>query len=126
MDTLAQGIPVPVTEDFTIFQIVYESSYQSQGFGANKYARSNAEMDAETAIMHGIEAKVEPFENPVPLQDKIYYQKGYKVLAKTTETGWDIINRKKSMSIKDYVESCRKKSINPRVMIPWLPYDYDI
>ena len=120
LDELAQTIQVPTVEEFYTHNWVQESSYRSQGMGAAKYARGNAEMDAEHATRFGIESKVERVEHREEYNGKPFTWVEYKVMAKTSTVGWDILNRKK-LKLQDFIKSCEDKHMNPRVMMPWLP-----
>jgi hypothetical protein len=102
---------------------VWDSSYNSQGWGASRYAQGSAEMTADTARFCGI--PVEVLREEIPCQ----FSKGtlgrYRVVVQV-ESQVDVeILRRKSTSLRDQVKACWARGVNPRVFNPYLPVGYE-
>ena len=83
--------------------------YSSQGWGADRYCKNDAEGKAEQARLSGLDAQVR-------------FEEGeYCIYANTDGAGWDFAMRKPVQSFKDQIKSCWKRGVNPRVYNPFLP-----
>jgi hypothetical protein len=109
----AVGLPVPPADEWQQIGDVWESTYRSQSYGASKYANAKAHLIADKAVFYGVEASVEGYEF------------GYRVKARTTPTGAEILRRKPDVPVKEWVEACARRGVNPRVYNPFLPYEVD-
>jgi hypothetical protein len=114
---LAVGLPVPAGEDWQQIGDVWESTYRSQSYGASKYANASAHAIADKAVFYGVEASVERYGEGASV--------GYRVKARTTPTGAEILRRKPDVPVKDWVAACARRGVNPRVYNPFLPYEVD-
>jgi hypothetical protein len=112
---LAVGLPVPAGEDWHQIGDVWESTYRSQSYAASKYANAKAHLIADKAVFYGLEASVERYGEGASV--------GYRVKARTTPTGAEVLRRKPDVPVKDWVAACWKRGVNPRVYNPFLPYD---
>jgi hypothetical protein len=103
--------------------LVYEqssySSYRSQGYGCERYTRQAAEQAAAHCQMLGVRAEVVDWTYSEPGQAEPY-KFGYQVLAYTDRAGIEILKRK-PVSIKDWLQDCWNRGVNPRVFNPFLP-----
>jgi hypothetical protein len=84
--------------------------------GAGRYAKEDAESKAEQARGAGLDAEVRFVDGEFP---------EYRVFANTDEAGWDLAMRKPVQSLKDWVKSCWKRGVNPRVYNPFLPAGFE-
>jgi hypothetical protein len=130
LQVLAMATDIPVHDasppDLLVMVAVSRaSSWSSQGFGANKYAKAHAEADADIARALGLVAEVRPVGEhkiggsyPRTLID-------YGTFANTTWTGWEVAVRKNAVPLRDWVSNCLKRHVNPRVYYPFLPHGYE-
>jgi hypothetical protein len=118
LDSLAVAADLPKTEEETAVRIIDESAYRSQGWGAAKYARNAARDDADAANFHGVEARV--LESVRDYGDGLKVQE-FRVMAKTTAMGWDIIRRRPGMTILQWAVNCWRRGSNPKVYNPFIP-----
>lgn len=125
LDRLAATIPVRTCEPTRKVLTVSASSYSSQGYGASRYAEQHAQMVADTARYHGLTAEVKP-EGPARSDPRwrIGYQ-DYAVWVNTDEDGWELLEHKPDIPLKEWVRLCWKRQVNPRVYNPWLPPDLE-
>jgi hypothetical protein len=114
---LAIGLPVPAADEWQQIGDVWESTYRSQSYGASKYANASAHGIADKAVFYGVEASVERYGEGASV--------GYRVKARTTPTGAEILRRKPDVPVKDWVAACARRGVNPRVYNPFLPYEVD-
>jgi hypothetical protein len=131
LSMLAAKADVPASETWQSVYSVSDSTYSSQGWGARKYARADAEAKLMDFLCHGPEGRVEeqfhPFDQPVRCASgetsKGWHE--YHVMIPATELGGHILTRKPGLPLREYVKHCWKKSVNPRVYLPFLPAGYE-
>ena len=93
-------------------QIIYRSdSYQSQGYGADKYSRMDAENWAAPLIAEGWPARV--FKEEF----------GYAVWCTLPDWGCDAVRRRSTQSVMNWAIGCWKKGVNPKVYSPFMSYE---
>jgi hypothetical protein len=98
---------------------VSNSTFSSQGWGADTYAKNAANLHADKAEFYGIKSRVD-FKNQ---GDGLHL---YVVMVSVNDqVDIDIILKKPSVPLKDFVQSCYNRGVNPRVYQPYLPYDYE-
>ena len=127
LQRLAADLPLPIGDKLRprLFYEVDSGRYSTQGYGACKYARDNAEREADKARLHGLGAEVHE------LSSKYYpgiyggQHASYGVLIDTTPLGYEILKRKPELPLREYVRRCWKRGVNPRVMMPFLPHGYE-
>jgi hypothetical protein len=114
---LAVGLPVPAADEWQQIGDVWESTYRSQSYAASKYANAKAHLIADKAVFYGVEASVERYGEGASV--------GYRVKARTTPTGAEILRRKPDVPVEEWVAACNRRGVNPRVYNPFLPYEVD-
>jgi len=103
--------------------------FRSQGYGADKYARTKAEMIAAEAAEHGVESEVVPIPWP-PMPDNQgpapKGPMGYQVVTyvKDESDAW-LLALKPRWELKETVRQCWKRGVNPRVYLPHLPHGFE-
>lgn len=107
-------------------ETVWSSTYNTQGWGAHTYARSNAESRAQHYEIAGLKAEVRVHwvrdDHP---GDKFWEKSDlaqYEIWVQSTEEDADIAKYKPGLSLKDWLQWCWDRAINPRVMNPYLPW----
>lgn len=121
LNRLAEEEEIPITDTLNLCHTSYSSTYGSQGFGASRYAENAAALRADHARMQGVIAEVQPVGDM--RRDRTYgiqYQ-DYGVYVNTSEVGWEMINRRPALTLKDWLKTCWKRGVNPRVYNPMLP-----
>ncbi len=114
LNNLSDTTEIPITEDW------YEH-YQSSGYyyssqtQAEKYAEGSCKRVIGICEMHDVESKY-TWE-----KQEISPYLIHKVWIRSNRIGSEILNRRK-YSLKDFVKSCWKAGVNPRVYNPFLPY----
>lgn len=101
------------------------SDYNSQGFGAAKYAKASAEGMLDH-VQQYIEAEIrevrrEPTVSCGYSMDSVDYQ----VWAACDKIICEVIRRKPGLSLRAVVKKLLKRGANPRVSIPLLPAGYE-
>lgn len=119
---------LPRTEKLEQRDIERGGSYHTQGFGANKYAEAAAQQKADKAVLHGLKAEVRAIkEEHVPdhfMRSSVTYV-DYGVFADTTLLGWEMLQRRPEVPLREWVRLCWKRGVNPRVYYPFLPHGYE-
>ena len=104
--------------------------WHTQGFGANKYAKGDAEMRADRARHYGIPVEVKLVSEQVvrsayPVNSSSTYQK-FEVVAKLAELlDQEILAHSRPPTLVEQVRMCWKRGVNPRVYDPWLPHGFE-
>jgi hypothetical protein len=120
-----------VCETEIIVRTVGESAYQSQGWGANKYARGEAiatmtqwQVEVpELTFRH--EEKFNKWDAPIRCAggepSTGYYE--HHIWANTDEPGAYLVQHSK-VNMREYYRGLLKASCNVKVSNPWLPNDF--
>jgi hypothetical protein len=121
LSELAAGIPLPVSN--TEVEIGRSSGWgwMSQGYGANAYARNDAERKADKARLHGLEVTVVTIEK----EETDRSVETYGVFAQTTEVGKLLLQFREEPDLRSEVAMMWKRGANPRVYMPFLPHGYE-
>ena len=98
--------------------VVWESTYQSQGFGAAKYARNAAESKADDYRFHGLTVDVREEKTEHGTRD-------YAVWVNADETTCEQVSRLDKPDLKEWVRLCWKRGVNPQVYCPFLPPGFE-
>ena len=132
LQRLAADLPLPIGDKLRprLFYEVDSGRYSTQGYGACKYARDNAEREADKARLHGLGAEVHELAHlristSSPGWGGSIDIRTYGVLIDTTPLGYEILKRKPELPLREYVRRCWKRGVNPRVMMPFLPHGYE-
>ena len=118
---LAGRMDVPVCDEWAVWTTVSSTFYNSQGFGACKYARQSAQQYADKAMFHGVEAEVVEMNRHRSKGQWPVDHADYEVRVKTTEVGMAILDRKPDIPMDEWVRLCWERGVNPRVYNPFLP-----
>jgi len=121
LDKIAEALEVWITPELNLVHTVHASTYASQGFGCEKYTRQRAESYADTARFNNLTAEVRPVGERCSGSYGMSFQ-DYGVFVNTDSVGWELVQRKPSQTIKEWLKSCWKRGVNPRVYNPFLPY----
>jgi len=100
---------------------VYSGAYASQGFGAMKYTREAGQAMADKAVYYGLKAEVKEIGEGVNCGYGIVLR-DVGVFANVDADGWDVIRRRPGVPLRDWIRSCWRRGVNPRVYNPFLPY----
>ena len=128
LDALADMAPVRHTQKvWSLYTSPDSYMYSTQGYGAVKYAREAAERDADHARLQGLQAHVvcvkKKTHNGIDWHGRTYSMPsaGFRVWVSTDRIGCEILKRKPT-DLKEWLKSCWKRGVNPRVMNPFLPH----
>jgi hypothetical protein len=120
---LPDGERRAVKENWTKCHTVSDSDYRSQGWSAAKYARESAQGYADDLQANGIPSEVRRVERKIdgcrePLVD-------FEVWAACSEVGCVWAHYRPGQTLREWVRSCWKRGVNPRVYNPFLPVGYE-
>jgi len=119
LNRLALEESVPATPIMGQVTSYSASTYNSQGWGANRYAEMGAESAADTARFHGLQAEV-MIIGTWKGHDGMAMNT-YGVFVNTTEIGWEMVKLKPGPTLREWLKMCWKRGVNPRVYNPYLP-----
>lgn len=113
-------------DSWRIYRVVSGSTFHTQGFGADSYARGRAEIEAvELNVSTGIECRVVKVELPRPKHHGPFYvhTSNWHVEARVAEDlDLEIMRHAPAPSLRDFVKACWSRGLNPRVYDPFLPH----
>lgn len=122
---IAQEIqPVPAPDLYKAHD-AWASSYHTQGFGAESYAKAEAEHRAFMLRYAGVEVEIKRVEERTPstaMPGKVHVSVRYEVWARCTELDYEIARRMPGPSPKDELQWHWNRGVNPRVLHPFLPH----
>ncbi len=132
--TLAGAItprPREAGEAWSLVTTACSSTYRSQGFGAEGYARGSATLAAVDYLPWGIETDV----RRIPWREKYKDNTEYKSLAKSDIVEFEVwakcspldveIVKRRPLPLRAQIKACWKSGANPRVFNPFLPPGYE-
>jgi hypothetical protein len=111
---------IPRTKSLRLLVRVSASTYHTQGFGASRYAKAEAEQQADQARLSGVPVEVRPVGKPRTDRWGVQYQ-DYGVFAPTNAVGWEMLRLRPGPSLREWIRGCWARQVNPRVYNPWLP-----
>jgi len=120
---LAENLNPPKTDSFIYWKTISSSSYSSQGFGCNSYAKNNANNYLDRAKFNGLEGEIRERFFCNDNKWGIEYN-DYEIWVKTNELGLEILNYGKDLALKEQVCQILKRGGNPWVLFPLLPQSY--
>jgi hypothetical protein len=100
---------------------VWLSSYSTQGWGMQKYARSAAELRVAEAAPYCEARILEDVSNSV-LDGKPRLHAYIVMVLVEHELDAEIVRKKPGMGLRDWLKWCWKNGVNPRVYNPFLPH----
>jgi hypothetical protein len=121
LDKLAADAAVHRGTERVVLERIWLSSYSSQGFGMQNYARRAAELKAaEAAPYCDTEIVEDVSKSAITGKPNLY---AYVVMALVEhELDAEIVRRKPGMDLRDWLKWCWKNGVNPRVYNPFLPH----
>lgn len=125
MSRIAEKLLPDPGENWMRLTAVHGSSYSTQGYGANTYAKRNAEMRAHEALRLGVEAEVRTVQTDRPKNPGRWYihTNIFEVWVRVdTEVDLELVRRGQPMTTRDFLKLCWSKGVNPRVYNPFLPH----
>jgi hypothetical protein len=123
LNTLANEIVIIPSEELHKLKVSSASTYSSQGWGANKYAREALNDEVLILEKQGYRYEVRK-ELSWDAPDCPWYN--YQLWANITEWQFDCILRKTDFDELQWAIDCWKKGVNPKVYNPFLSNDiYD-
>jgi hypothetical protein len=99
----------------------WESTYNSQGWSARKYACAEAEGRADEARRHGVEVRVRTGggeDGREPAEGRAHFH--VEVLV-ASAVDVEVLRRRPGMPLRDWLKGCWGRGVNPRVYDPFLP-----
>lgn len=111
--------------DWRLFFVAWSSAYNSQGFGACKYAEGSAQSHADVARAAGVEVEIRKTGQ--------HYTKDYGVehadfevwVAVASDLDVEILKRRPPPTLREQVRLSWERGVNPRVYNPYLPHGYE-
>jgi len=107
-------------------RVVWEhwaSTWSTQGWGAEAYARGAAEGDADKARYYDVPVEVVRVSEPFTTGRGAHVK--YQVKCAVSELGAEVLKRRSGPSLREWVRLCWKRGVNPRVYSPFLPAGYE-
>ncbi len=132
LDALAEEVKItesdfiPDKKMWSRYSDSSSSSYGSQGFGAVKYAREEAEGKLAHLTHYGIPAEIRKVDHE-PYVSCGWTMDGatFTVYAAIPESLCEVVRRKSGPSLREIVAGYWRKGANPRVFMPLLPAGYE-
>jgi len=120
---LAEKCPPIPGEDMTFARRVWFGSYYTVDNGNGTYAKASAMRSVQQYQAQGFEAEVRRVEhkatkNPKPLMS-------YEVWVKADTLEIRLSDYRPGMTLVDWVASCWREGVNPRVYKPMLPHGFE-
>lgn len=126
IDELAPTTPFrEPREQWCLWKVKSTYDYITQGFGATTYAQNTADMYLLEAQSLGLEVRID--KEVTKTKDHSFYSIGdtatFKVMVKVHgEEDIQLLNRKPTMSLREWLKACWKRGVNPRVLNPYLSH----
>lgn len=132
LERLAETAAIHKADCWRSLEVVYSSSYWTQGLGATTYARGAAELAAAQAAVHGVSTfvwverrRIDYGATPFCFQAESHSSTFVVCLQVESETDVEILRRRRSMTTRELVKWCWRTGVNPRVYYPFLPHGYE-
>jgi hypothetical protein len=122
---LAAQVKVESGDTWLLLREISGTSYNSQGFGADAYARGAAELEEIEAQAAEVPTRIlsEHHEIKHPSWHSTGGWTDYRVEVQVKEQlDVELIRRKQHLGLRDWLKACWKRGINPRVLNPYLPH----
>jgi hypothetical protein len=117
LDQLAESTLVGSSEEMHMIKLSSASNYSSQGWGANKYARSALNHDYEMLKGCGYEVEI---RQSLAWDDPKCDWYNYELWANLEDWQFDCLIRQQKFDPLTWAIGCWKKGVNPRVYNPFL------
>lgn len=118
---------IPITPELFPHDRVPSGRYRTQGWGALRYARDDAQRTVDKAVAHGLVAEVRAgtYTSRTDSYGHAYDDQEFTVWANTDEAGWTLLSYKPELPLREIVRRCWARGTNPRVTMWWLPSGYE-
>lgn len=120
LESLAKELEPQVSGESRKVYEVGTYAYHTQGMGAAKYARGEAERQAGMLEREGFEVEIR--EIPGSRDRWGIRSCEFEVWAPCSELDYEIVKRRAAFSFKDRLQWCWNRGLNPRVYWPGLPH----
>jgi len=121
---MALALKAPVTEELSFFRSSDTYAYNSQGWGASKYARNAAEAILDRVRAMGHEGEIREVNHKNKKGE--VYNTAYQVWINTTSLGVILLKEQPfDVDLVEWVRKCWKRGVNPRVYNPFLPVGFE-
>lgn len=129
VELAGQATPV-ASDEWTMAYTVDNGAYRSVDMGSGTYAHNEAKNQVLHYQHQGLEAelRIERRERPSSLasqRGKPFKWTDYEVWVKANPIDIKIADRRPGMSMVEWVASCWKSGVNPRVYQPFLPHGFE-
>ena len=114
LSDLAKFVRLVPTNDVRQVYEANTSTYRSQGWGAHKYAKQDAEREADVIRRQGFSVDV---ESRRPIEDCDYTE--YRVMANCEPWQYSVCKRR--TDVMQWAVDCWRNGTNPKVYAPFLP-----
>ncbi len=126
MSALAQNLVVVQTTEKSVYSRWSTSDFSTQTC-PEKYARAMADQDADH-VRRFVSAEVVETNRKTDTYPGIgysYTHVEFQVMACCDAIGCEILPRKEKPPLRDFVRNCWARGVNPRVINPWIPANYE-
>ena len=127
LDDLAFDLNPQEGKEWTLYKRVSSATFQSQGFGAIRYAEGAAKMHADDARNYDLPVKIEQKDHkPVKsFGGGSTAHADFMVFVKAEALDLELLKRTPALSLREQVRLCWKRGVNPRVFNPFLPHGFE-
>ena len=124
LDRMAQEEVVRASDCvYTLYASTGTWVYSSQGFGALTYAANAAQMQADKLRYYDIPTHIQKISRD---RDQWGIEHAdFNIWAQADSRTCEVIRRKNSLPLREWVKLCWKRGVNPRVYQPFLPSGYE-
>lgn len=122
-----QSQPLP-GDEWVLAYTIDSGAYRSVDMGSGRYSKAAAEDRVRHYQHQGLEAelRIEHRERPSSLRfGKPFRWTDYEVWVKASKTDIRIADRRPGMTMVEWVASCWRDGVNPRVYQPFLPHGFE-
>jgi len=126
LDKIAARSSLPVTKKMNRYASVSSSAYNTQGFGAHRYAKESAQQYLDKALAYGLQGEIRPVETDSgkDCTGHSYRTVDYQVWVTLSKAGCKLLRMKPGTgNLLDWAVTCWRRGTNPKVYNPFLPHD---
>jgi hypothetical protein len=117
LNGIAENTEIIPTTELNRIKTSSASTYSSQGWGANKYARKSLDEDLEMLQKLGYQCEI---RQKLAYDDPKCTWYDYELWCNITDWQFDCINRREKLDILQWSINCWKRGVNPKVYNPFL------
>jgi hypothetical protein len=123
LNALAEIASVVPGNDFILYDRCHASSYMSQGYGKERYAKGSVHLSLSALAENGFETKLEEKRETRESGFVSVEFFGYVKVANSIDV--EILKRKPLQTLRNWLKAAHKFGVEPRVYNPFLPYDIE-